>query len=435
MRLEVLNFAKIKNADIRLDGITVIAGENNTGKSTVGKILYSIFNSLYDIENVIEKSRKDVIISKCRRSLKSILTQREREDNWKSNTNSSRKIENAVRNFIDRLTRQDVYLDDISYIAEILHETIEKYELQVEQRLIYEFLDGVESIIKHVYNTDNYMIGMGIVEDFFNLVFGSQINNLASDEMAGLKLTLQGKVFEFDFKKNNCTYWRRGMDILHEAFLLDDPFVIDKLGNSENEVNVIRNLLLQRLEKQTDEFNVVNSIWAKEKLKEILDILNNVVPAGIDENNGEWSLCYDKYAEPIRFYNISAGLKSFVLLKLMLEKGVLKEQDVLILDEPEIHLHPEWQIKYAEIIILLQKRFDLTIVVTTHSRDFFEALELFSKKHKINDKCSFYLSEVLEDGVKFTDVSEDTMQVYKHLVTPSRLLDKMKFELEEMNNE
>ena len=46
MRLEIKNFAKIKEADITLDGITVIAGENNTGKSTVGKILNSYFKHL-----------------------------------------------------------------------------------------------------------------------------------------------------------------------------------------------------------------------------------------------------------------------------------------------------------------------------------------------------------------------------------------------------
>jgi len=30
------NTGMIEKADIRLDGLTVIAGENNTGKSTVG---------------------------------------------------------------------------------------------------------------------------------------------------------------------------------------------------------------------------------------------------------------------------------------------------------------------------------------------------------------------------------------------------------------
>lgn len=39
----------------------------------------------------------------------------------------------------------------------------------------------------------------------------------------------------------------------------------------------------------------------------------------------------------------------------LLEGGVLRKKDILILDEPEIHLHSEWQIIYAELIVVLQK--------------------------------------------------------------------------------
>lgn len=46
MKLIIDNFAKIKKAEIVFDGITIIAGKNNSGKSTVGKVLYGIFNSL-----------------------------------------------------------------------------------------------------------------------------------------------------------------------------------------------------------------------------------------------------------------------------------------------------------------------------------------------------------------------------------------------------
>jgi DNA repair ATPase RecN len=41
MRLKIKDFHIIKSADIQFDGLTVIAGENDTGKSTVGKILFS----------------------------------------------------------------------------------------------------------------------------------------------------------------------------------------------------------------------------------------------------------------------------------------------------------------------------------------------------------------------------------------------------------
>lgn len=58
MRLELKNIGKIKQAQIDLNGITVIAGENNTGKSTVGKMLYSIFHTFYKIEEQVQLERR-----------------------------------------------------------------------------------------------------------------------------------------------------------------------------------------------------------------------------------------------------------------------------------------------------------------------------------------------------------------------------------------
>lgn len=55
MKLKIQNFAKIKDADIILDGITVIAGKNNTGKSTVGKILDSMYNSTNNLETKMRR--------------------------------------------------------------------------------------------------------------------------------------------------------------------------------------------------------------------------------------------------------------------------------------------------------------------------------------------------------------------------------------------
>ena len=57
MQLEITNIGKIADAEITIDGITVIAGINDTGKSTIGKVLFSFFSSLYDIENRITEER------------------------------------------------------------------------------------------------------------------------------------------------------------------------------------------------------------------------------------------------------------------------------------------------------------------------------------------------------------------------------------------
>lgn len=437
MRLEILNFAKIKKADIRIDGITVIAGENNTGKSTVGKILYSVFNSVYDIASKVEASRKNEIVSRCRSVIRTLLMQKEREGNWESNIRPSRAVELAFRELNRRLNNADIFMLSETELRDMFLNVTEKYGMQIEDELADEFAGETLRTIEFVNKTEDYTIAVELIERFFNSVFSNQIVNLGNNKPAEIKLTIQGKEIEFQFVENRCSLWKTNIDILHEAFFVDDPFILDELGYSYIEKKTTRSLLVDRIEKInfSEDENVVNSIWAKEKLKEIFDILNRVVPGGIEDSNGEWALAMDRYSEPIRFDNLSAGLKSFVLLKILLEKSILKEKDVLILDEPEIHLHPEWQIKYAEIIVLLQKKFDLSIIVTTHSRDFFEAIELFAKKYNMMDKCSFYLSRQSENEVEFEDVSEDISRIYKHLVTPSRLLDKLKFELEESEND
>ena len=57
MDFKLKNFGKIAEADIKLDGITVICGDNNTGKSTVGKALFSFYNSLCDYKTKINMQK------------------------------------------------------------------------------------------------------------------------------------------------------------------------------------------------------------------------------------------------------------------------------------------------------------------------------------------------------------------------------------------
>ena len=57
MKLSIENFAKIKRADIELNGITIIAGENDSGKSTVGKALAAMFSGFYNVNEYVQKER------------------------------------------------------------------------------------------------------------------------------------------------------------------------------------------------------------------------------------------------------------------------------------------------------------------------------------------------------------------------------------------
>ena len=133
--------------------------------------------------------------------------------------------------------------------------------------------------------------------------------------------------------------------------------------------------------------------------------------------------------------SLSTGVKAFLILKQLLLNGNLSDKDVIVLDEPEIHLHPEWQLLYAETIVLLQKKFDFHIVVTTHSAHFMEALELYSKKYEISERCNYYLADMQENGAVFENVTKNISKIYKQMVDPTLLLSRLREELETEDDE
>ncbi len=58
MIFRINNLCKLQDTEIELNGITVLAGKNNMGKSTVGKALFGLFYSMENLEKKIERQKK-----------------------------------------------------------------------------------------------------------------------------------------------------------------------------------------------------------------------------------------------------------------------------------------------------------------------------------------------------------------------------------------
>ena len=107
----------------------------------------------------------------------------------------------------------------------------------------------------------------------------------------------------------------------------------------------------------------------------------------------------------------------------------INDKDVIVLDEPEIHLHPQWQIAYAELLVLLQKKFDLSVVVTTHSPYFVDAINLFSCKYNTDNNVNYYISSVNDNKVEMRNVTGNIEEIYKKMASPIEALDTLRYEL------
>ena len=125
--------------------------------------------------------------------------------------------------------------------------------------------------------------------------------------------------------------------------------------------------------------------------------------------------------------NLSTGIKSFIILKTLLRNGSINDNGVVILDEPEIHLHPEWQLKFAEVIVLIQKEFGVNILLNTHSPYFLNAIEVYVKKYGIEKKCKFYLTDDNEGRTNIKDVTDQTELIYEKLARPLQDLENLEY--------
>ena len=279
------------------------------------------------------------------------------------------------------------------------------------------------------------------LQRYFLEVFNEQINSLFNvNSTMDIVITIKNRDIKIKFSNDRCTELEVPYKILHEAFYIDDPFIIDSLSipfYRVRNISVEQRHLINSIKKydRLKNENVFASLFAEKSLEEIYAILNDVVEGKILFQDSNISLQSKKFNKPININNLSTGLKAFVILKILLERGILKEKDVLILDEPEIHLHPKWQMQYAQIIVLLQKFFDLSIIVTTHSADFLAAIEYYAKKHKNIDKCKFYLAKNEDNFNTFVDVTNETEEIYKQMFIPKFHLDELNYELEENEDE
>jgi len=148
---------------------------------------------------------------------------------------------------------------------------------------------------------------------------------------------------------------------------------------------------------------------------------------------GTWSFDDDKLdfiftrngsatRQNFRSINVASGIKSFGIIQLLLLAEILNNRSLLIIDEPETHLHPKWQVEYAKVICLLVKH-EIPVLLTSHSPYLIEALRYYSKEYDIERFTNYYLAERNENGlVDIENVNDEMNRVFLKLSEPFQKL-------------
>lgn len=118
----------------------------------------------------------------------------------------------------------------------------------------------------------------------------------------------------------------------------------------------------------------------------------------------------------IRLQQAASGIKCLAILELLYKNNSLNKDTLLVIDGPEVHLHPNLIVDYARLLILLQKNLGLTIFVASHNPDFVSAVRYISKKEKCEKGLSFYVAKKVEKSSSniydFKDLGDNIEDIF-----------------------
>ena len=400
MELKIRNVGKIDSADIEIKGITIIAGLNGTGKSTVSRSLFAMFHSFSNISHKIRLEKEDAI-----------KRQLEYSGDMGIMMYSVRMLAASLVGYTDENSVKEI-LTSSSGMAES---------------------PGMEYLIKKIIminsTYDTSLLRESVLENF-KAEFNGNIANIRNSKESEFELKVKDLKIKVIFdNRDEVVELENEKELVHEVVYIDDPFIIDSYNTRGIKHEYYHNgylitrkhretLLLQYINNKN--LTLVDKANIKDKLKVIYKKINDTLGSDMSlfETDNDDNMSRGTRTKGLSLDSLSSGMKTFYLIKSLIDNGTIVQNGTLILDEPEVHLHPDWQVTLAEVIVLLQREMGLHILINTHSPYFLRAIEVFSGKYDTEDVVKYYLSYNEGDNAKMKDVTFNISEIYKVLSGP-----------------
>lgn len=175
---------------------------------------------------------------------------------------------------------------------------------------------------------------------------------------------------------------------LDSSIYIDTPMALSITDST----NHFWNELLLMLKYQGD------SVEVGSEAKKVLNQIKTITGGEVVEKKdivGQEELFYNRKSDnlTIKLENVATGIKTFAYIEQLLRKGYLNNRAILIIDEPEAHLHPQWIVEFARILVMLNKEVGLKIMIASHDPDMVSAIRYVADAEGVITNANFYLAE------------------------------------------
>lgn len=397
LELEIHKFGPIDFSKIKISKINVVGGINGSGKSFVAKLIYSFLIGLSNEGKLISNN-----------AIKSLFNDYINRFDFQSNNYSNLNLKNEAYDLMNSW-------DDSQVDYEYYHEFFLGFRKIFENR----DLRMIEDVIDY-YKDDNY------ISNTINFMISQEFSHLENFIDSEVCLNVNENPYKLNFKNHNFNVEipESNKILFDNVIYMDSPSILDYQSNSGNlpfhYVQLFNHLSKDRKADLYDKiyFNKIN---------EFHNQIKKQIGGEFEYDKVKKKFVFkteDKYLDII---NVASGYKQLGVIQLLLKNRLLSSSSLLIIDEPEINLHPKFQIRFAELLVLMVRNLDIRLYINSHSPHFIEAMEVFSAKYDLADDTKFYLSTNEDNHFNLLEVQrKDLVIVYNDLGDPYDELDEIR---------
>lgn len=413
LKIEIRDFRAIARASIDLESITVLAGVNASGKSTISRAMFYCGYFANHYEYLLQPAVRNSLLPTMHFLISTPLVT--------INQNSYRKtleilvsqpdvgVLVALAQCRDAYSATSVTRLDRERLGKVLRRQI------VSRKAFFDGLEELEGQIKDAiarYHSQAQQRSRDALSvelcNQFRIPKVKLLDKITISE--GENVVIGGGREDVGFFTS-----------LDSVFYLDSPMLLSLFSNlNDSEVELLhwQEILKVFAFTREDSITLTNPA-SRELMADVEQLLGgsvkSVESAAQIASLGQ-VLFEDQSQRRIVLSEMATGMKSFIILQRLLQKGLLNDKTLLIIDEPEAHLHPQWVVEYARILLEIHSKLGTRILVASHSTDFVQSIANIAATTPNVVPPTFYLSypsSEREGKYEFRDTQGDIEPIFE----------------------
>lgn len=385
----------IHDAELLLNGLTILSGENGSGKSTISRWIFYLIELSAHYDSYLFMDYVEALEHQvrwyCAQMMRNIYLYQLEERLSSLDSHDPRSVDEAMSLCIEWLKSH--YADVREYLesehAEILKKRILRSiaalddDIFDEGKLENEFLLKVSKLRKEFY-TNSEKRSKALAKDFCAKYFMEHDSFPSS--------------LQFEDDEHNIVSRDKLEMILsfHRVIYIDTPMALSCDTSTNYFWYRLKSMLMQKTKYDL----------SSPKKKKMEAYIRSIIGGNINMQKGRFNddeLHYVREADGLNIdiKDTATGLKSFAYILRLLENGYLDDKTLLIIDEPEAHLHPQWVVEFARVLVRLHAILGVKVLINSHNPDMVAAIQSIAAKEKALDNTTFYLAEKQKNTTQY----------------------------------